>query len=85
VRAKLADVTGIIQVAVVVVVRERSERGSGSGIPDRHGEHEEQDDRKNPSNDPIHACMIARGRARGRTMRRPRRRARSRARAGSSE
>ena len=58
VRAQLSDVTRIIPVAIVVMAK-RCE--IGSQISDRHRERKEQDNRKNPSEGPRHADMVARG------------------------
>jgi hypothetical protein len=59
VRAKLSDVTGIVPVAILMVL-ERPEREIGSRVSDRHRKREEKDDRENTSHDPMHGRIIAR-------------------------
>ena len=59
VRTKLSNVARIIRVAIVMMPG-RLERGIGSKTLDRHREREEKDDRKNPSDDPVHTGMISR-------------------------
>jgi hypothetical protein len=61
VRAKLSDVTGIVPVAILVMI-ERPEREIRSRVPDRRRKREEEDDRENASHDPVHGRIIARRR-----------------------